>query len=301
MIKIITDSIASIPREMIENKPVEVMTTFINRGGREYADTQMDIDEFYSEINDMIDDLPTSSQPSQHAFENIFDSIAQAGDQVLGIFVGSSLSGTYDGALRAAMRVKERVSDFTFSIIDTYSCAFDQAWPVLDALEAVEREATLEECVDATLRGVESSRFLFTPETLTFLQKGGRIGNAAALLGNLIHISPVLTMTQGKAGTVAKMRSKRKALEKIVNLLMDDIQKYGLKRLVVHYIGDKKPAVEWAEAVIEPLLKQKVRIIPVSPVIGLHTGPAVGIAYECLAPLPHKFSGDYRSLVYGNS
>lgn len=300
MIKIVTDSIASIPREMLKGRPIEVVTTFIHRHGVEFADTEMDIDEFYSEINDMIDDIPTSSQPSQHTFENLFEKIAQAGDQVLGVFVGSALSGTHEGALRAAMRVKERIQDFTFSIVDTYSCAFDEAWPVLNALEAAESKAGLDDCVEAALQGIKSSRFLFTPESLTFLQKGGRIGNAAALLGNLLHLSPVLTMTQGKAGTVAKVRSRKKALERIISLLIEDIEKYGLKRLVVHYIGDKKPAIEWAESVIEPLLRQKVDIIPVSPVIGLHTGPAIGIAYECDSPMPYKFNGDYRSLVYSS-
>lgn len=130
---------------------------------------------------------------------------------------------------------------------------------------------------------MESTRFLFTPETLTFLQKGGRIGGAAALLGNLIQLSPVLTVRDGQATTLAKVRTRKKALDKIVQTFKADVEAYGLKRVMVHYIGDKNPAVAWAREVIEPLVGHAVDVLPVSPVIGLHVGPAVGIAYECAA------------------
>ena len=82
--------------------------------------------------------------------------------------------------------------------------------------------------------------------TLTFLQRGGRIGNAAALLGNLIQLSPVLTVSDGKADTFAKVRTRKKALDRIVTEFKKDVEQHGLKHVVVHYIGDKAPAVAWA-------------------------------------------------------
>ena len=91
------------------------------------------------------------------------------------------------------------------------------------------------------------------------------------------------------------MRTRKKALEKIVATFKDDVEKHGLKNVVVHYIGDKTPAVAWAHEVVEPLLGRTVQVLPVSPVIGLHVGPAVGIAYECASALAGKLTAPVQA------
>lgn len=295
MIKILTDSVASIPADVARESGIDIVTLFVNRDGTEYADAEMDLDAFYADIYDMVDDIPTSSQPSQLVLESLFEEAAKAGDEVLGIFISTGLSGTYEGAVRAARAVKARNIDFSYVIVDSASCGYDEAWPVFDAVAARDAGEDLAGCAAAALKGIESTRFLFTPETLTFLQKGGRIGNAAALLGNLIQLAPVLTVTDGKATTLAKVRTRRKALDKIVATFKNDIEQLGLKHVAVHYIGDKAPAVEWAREVVEPLLGRSVSVLPVSPVIGLHVGPAVGIAYECLSAVADKLTGPVQA------
>ena len=287
MIKILTDSVASIPADAAREAGIDVITLYVNRDGRELADADMDLDAFYADIYDMVDNIPTSSQPSQAALEAVFEEAAQAGDEVLGVFISTGLSGAYEGAVRAARAVAARNIGFSYALVDSSSCGYDEAWPVFDAVAA--------RAAGEDLEGIESTRFLFTPETLTFLQKGGRIGNAAALLGNLIQLSPVLTVCDGKATTLAKVRTRKKALEKILATFKDDVEKYGLKNVVVHYIGDKTPAVAWAHEVVEPLLGRSVPVLPVSPVIGLHVGPAVGIAYECASALAGKLTAPVQA------
>lgn len=300
MIRIITDSVASIPAATARDAEIEVITLYLNRGGVESADATMDLDEFYADINDMVDDIPTSSQPSQHAFETVFENAAKAGDQVLGVFISSGLSGTVEGALRAARAVKARVDSFEYRIVDSISCGYDEAWPVFDAVRARDEGASLDECADAVLKGIESTRFLFTPETLTFLQKGGRIGTAAALLGNLIRLSPVLSVVDGLAAPLDKVRTQKKALARMASTFKDDIERLGLKNVVVHYIGDSKTAVAWARDVIEPLVGLSVEVLPVSPVIGLHVGPAVGIAYECMQAVAGKLTVPVKRCLYAS-
>ncbi|PNV64814.1 DegV family protein [Rubneribacter badeniensis] len=297
MVRIITDSVASIPADEARKAGIEVVTLYVNRDGEELADAEMDLDAFYAEIYDMVDDIPTSSQPSQHALEEAFEDAARAGDEVLGVFISSGLSGTFDGAVRAARAVKARNIDFSYAIVDSSSCGYDEAWPVFDAVEARDAGEGLSGCLSAVLEGMERTRFLFTPETLTFLQKGGRIGGAAALLGNLIQLSPVLTVTDGAAATLAKVRTRKKALERIAATFRADIEKLGLKRVAVHYIGDKAPALAWAREVVEPLIGRTVKVLPVSPVIGLHVGPAVGIAYECASAVASKLTAPARLRV----
>ena len=291
MIKILTDSVASIPADAAREAGIDVITLYVNRDGRELADADMDLDAFYADIYDMVDNIPTSSQPSQAALEAVFEEAAQAGDEVLGVFISTGLSGAYEGAVRAARAVAARNIGFSYALVDSSSCGYDEAWPVFDAVEARDAGEGLSGCLSAVLEGMERTRFLFTPETLTFLQKGGRIGGAAALLGNLIQLSPVLTVRDGQATTLAKVRTRKKALDKIVQTFKADVEAYGLKRVMVHYIGDKNPAVAWAREVIEPLVGHAVDVLPVSPVIGLHVGPAVGIAYECARLLTGKITG----------
>lgn len=295
MIRIITDSVASIPADVAHKAGIEVISLYVNRDGTEYIDATMDFDAFYADIYDMVDNIPTSSQPSQHAFELLFEDAAREGDEVLGIFISTGLSGTYDGAVRAARAVKSRNLGFSCTLIDSASCGYDEANPVLDAAQARNEGKNMKVCVHAALSGIKASRFLFTPETLTFLQKGGRIGGAAALVGNLIQLAPVLTVRDGCATTFAKVRTRKKALDKIFRAFEADVREHGLKRAVVHYIGDKTPAVAWAHDTVGPYLGRSVDVLPVSPVIGLHVGPAVGIAYECMHAVTDKLTEPVRA------
>jgi DegV family protein with EDD domain len=298
MIRVITDSVASIPKDIIADDDIRVLTLYVHRDGVEYADATMDVDAFYTEIYRMVDDIPTSSQPSAEAFERAFEEAAVAGDQILGVFISTGLSGCYDGALRAARSVKARHADFEYALVDSASCGGDEGFPVMDGIEAVHAGRSLAHAAQAVLLGIQSTRFLFTPESLTFLKAGGRIGNAAALLGNLVQLAPVLTVRDTFATAFAKARTRPKALKRIMQQLADDIDSCGgLKRIVVHYIGSKEPAIEWAKNVIEPYLGREVDVLPVSPVIGMHVGPAVGIAYECNLPVSGKITGNIQQYL----
>ena len=118
MIRIITDSVASIPADEARNAGIDIVTLYVNREGQELADAEMDLDAFYADIYDMIDNIPTSSQPSQLVLERVFEDAAQAGDEVLGVFISTGLSGTYEGAVRAARAVKARNIDFSYALVD---------------------------------------------------------------------------------------------------------------------------------------------------------------------------------------
>lgn len=290
MIKLLTDSVASIPAQDAKAAGIDVISLYVNEGGVEHVDAEMDLDAFYGRISGMVDDIPTSSQPSQHAFEEYFERAAAAGDEVLGVFISSKMSGTFDGALRAARAVHARNIGFKAAIVDTYSTGWDQAYCVLAAQEAVKAGGTLEECARAAADAVERTRFLFAPTSLTFLQKGGRIGAAKALLGNLVHIVPVLTVRDGLPLDIAKARTQKKAIAQAFERFKADVDEKGLKDAVVHYIGSPDDAIEWARTKVEPFLGRAVRVLPVSPVVGLHVGPAMGIAYTCERPLAGKLT-----------
>ena len=219
MVKIVTDSVASIPAEVVRERDIEVVSLFVNRDGREYREADMDVDAFYEDIADMIDNPPTSSQPSQHAMETIFEKAAQAADEVLGVFISSKMSGTFEGAVRSARACKERYKQFRCTLIDSTSNCGDEMFAVLDACDARDAGGDLTRCAQAAIDSVVSSRFIFAPESLAFLKAGGRIGGASALLGGLLQISPVLTVADWETSTLAKVRTWKKTLARMVRRL----------------------------------------------------------------------------------
>ncbi|MDO4443713.1 MAG: DegV family protein, partial [Slackia sp.] len=266
MIKILTDSVASLPASDAREAGIDVISLYVNEGGVEHVDATMDLDAFYGRIAQMADDIPTSSQPSQQAFEDYFERAAEAGDEVLGVFISSKMSGTMEGALRAARAVHARNIDFKAAIVDSCSTGWDQAYCVLAAHRAAQAGLSLDECARAAADAVARTRFLFAPTNLTFLQKGGRIGAAKALLGNLVHIVPVLTVRDGMPVDVAKARTQKKAIAQAFEQFKADAETKGLVDAVVHYIGSPDDAIEWARSKVEPFLGHPVRVLPVSPV-----------------------------------
>lgn len=300
MIRIVTDSTASIPHELAKADGIEVVTMYVNRDGVEYEDATMDLDAFYKDIYEMIDDIPKSSQPSQGKLEELFEKIASAGDELLGVFMSSKMSGTVEGALRAARSVAAHHVGFKFRIVDSSSNSFEEAWPVFAAVSGRDAGCTLDQCVELVKRSMKRTRWLFTPESLRFLKVGGRIGSASALLGNLMKLCPILTVSDCETATFAKVRTQKKALAAIAEKLRADVAEYGLENIVVHYIGDSSDAIRWARESVEPIVGREVPVIPVSACIGLHVGPAIGVVYECSRELPGKLSFDPSSLVYAS-
>ena len=105
-----------------------------------------------------------------------------------------------------------------------------------------------------------------------------------------MHIVPVLTVRDGLPVDIAKARTQKKAIAQAFDRFKADVESKGLKDAVVHYIGSPDDAIEWARSKVEPFLGRSVRVLPVSPVVGLHVGPAMGIAYTCERPLDGKLT-----------
>ena len=155
----------------------------------------------------------------------------------------------------------------------------EEGYGVLAAAQAAEAGASIEECTaaaDATLR---KTRYLFTPHTLEYLRRGGRIGGASALIGGLLQVKPILTVEAGETQTFARVRTQGRALAEMTRKFVEDTDAFGLIDACVHYISDAETAEAYAREQIEPIVGREVRVIPVSPVIGLHVGPAVGLVY----------------------
>lgn len=179
MVRIITDSTSSIPQDIRAELGIEAASLIINRNGEELVESETDLDAFYKDIYEMADNIPTSSQPPLGKVREIVESIAKTGDEVLGIFISSKLSGTFESFVHTAKEVKNDLPNFRFAAVDSMTTCMEMGWPAIAAAKAAKTGASLDDCIQAANTSLHSTRFVFAPESLLFLQKGGRIGKAA--------------------------------------------------------------------------------------------------------------------------
>jgi DegV family protein with EDD domain len=178
--------------------------------------------------------------------------------------------------------VLEKYENARIEIVDSRSNCMQLGFAVIMAARAAKAGKPLEQVKEAALENIKRSRFLFIPENLEYLKKGGRIGGASALIGNLFKIVPILTVENGKTTILMKVRTKKNAVLAMTDRMLQDISNYELGEIVVQHINCLSEAKELAKE-IENRLKIKIDIIDIGPVIGLHVGPGtIAIAYYTL-------------------
>ncbi|MFZ5898019.1 MAG: DegV family protein [Bacillota bacterium] len=277
-IKIVTDSTAYIPSSIREELGISSVSLSVNFGTQTYREEDLDYASFYEKMAQSRE-IPTSSQPAPEEMYRTFERHVTAGDAVAGIFISSDMSGTYAGALTAGKKIKEKYPSAVVEVVDSRSNCMELGFAVLAAARAAGAGLSMEQVLEQARRVIQRSRFLFVPQTLEYLRKGGRIGGAAALVGSILQIKPILTVVDGKTAVLEKVRSKSQAVQNILNVVFEDIKHKGLGDIVVHHISCEPEGRSIAK-LLESKLDRAVPVYPIGPVIGLHVGPGtIGIAY----------------------
>ena len=277
-IKIVTDSTSYIADKYIKEYDIKVVSLNVIING--VSSREMDIENkvFYEDVKNS-KEIPKSSQPTPEEMLNIFKEIVEAGDSIVGIFLSSKMSGTYSNANMIKDMILEDYPDADIHILDSKTNCMQMGFAVIEAARAASEGKSIDEVINAANHVINNSRFLFTPETLEYLKKGGRIGGAAALFGNVLQIKPILTVVNGETSVFKKVRTRKKAIEEIVKSVLEEIESKGLGDIVVHHINCEEDGLKLAKA-LEEKLNKKVDIQSIGPVIGVHVGPgSIGIAY----------------------
>lgn len=283
-VSVVTDSTASLTPSMLQEYGISMAPLFVVDGGIATPDPEIDESAFYRRL-ESCKSLPSTTQSSLEDLTGAFRDAAAAGRDAVGIFISEAMSGTVQAARVAARTVCEEFPGANIAVLDSRSNSMQEGFAVLSAAAAAKAGATLEECMAAARETMLRTRYLFTPASLEYLRKGGRIGTASALLGQVLQICPILTVEGGHTATYAKVRTRAKALSTMAEKFTSEVTEFGLKRAVVHYISDRGAAERFAAESIEPIVGSEVPVLPVSPSIGVHVGPAVAVAYETQRPL----------------
>jgi DegV family protein with EDD domain len=287
---VVTDSTSYIPAELSEGLPLTVVSLSATLGGVTERELDIDTTTFYRRMRET-GEFPTSSQPTVGELVEAFEALVAAGDEVVGVFISSDMSGTFSTAQMARDQVLERHPQGRIELVDSRSNSMELGFAALAAARAASQGMSVEDAVAAAQHKIDRSRWLFVPATLDYLKMGGRIGTASALLGSILDIKPILTVVDGKTAPFRKVRTRARAIAEIAEHFAQDVEDKGLGDVVVHHINDEDAAADLAGRV-EAAIGRSPRIVPLGPVIGVHVGPgALGVVYWTIKE-QHKSASD---------
>jgi DegV family protein with EDD domain len=277
-VKIVTDSTSYINEEVKKIYDISIVSLSVIFNHEEFKEINIENESFYEKLSKSLK-IPTSSQPSLDEMYNMLEKQVRDNNEVVGIFLSSDMSGTYSNACVAKNMILENYPNALIEIIDSRSNCMQLGYAVLAAATAAKQGKSIDEIVNITKDNIKRSRFLFIPDTLEYLKKGGRIGGASALLGTILQIKPILTVVNGKTESFNKVRTKNKAIAVMIDKFIEDITSHGLGEVMIHHINNVDGALAFAK-LVEERIGRKVDIAPIGPVIGTHVGPGtLGIVY----------------------
>jgi DegV family protein with EDD domain len=267
-IGIVTDSTADLPPALLERYPISMVPLVVNWDGQTYRD-KLDLStaEFYRRLRTSRS-LPKTGAPSLAAFESAFREQLQGHGGVICINLAAKLSGTFEVARRAA----QSVDPTRIAVVDSGSVSICTAWLVELAAQAAEQGLDLEAIVGRLDDARRRLRILALLETLEFLQRGGRIGRAAALAGTLLSVKPILSVKDGEVAPLERVRTMNGAVRRLVELVvgLGPVERLGV------IDGD---AAANAAAVARQLHAHFPDLAidrgELGPVVGTHGGPGV--------------------------
>jgi DegV family protein with EDD domain len=274
-IALITDSTADIPPELLERYGILVLPLYVLWGEETYRDG-VDISKaaFYERIARETEP-PKTSQPTPMDFVRLIR--ACHCQEALIIPLSGALSGTVNAAMQAAQMV-----DIPVHVEDSRAISMALGWQVLAAARAREAGGVLEDMVAAARAARAAQRALFTVDTLEYLHRGGRIGGAAAFLGTVLQLKPVLRMdtTTGRVEAVERCRTRRKALKRICEIAFEGLDDSRPIRVAVLHAAAPDDMQILLDHVLARCTPTEWYTGDLTTVIGTHGGP--GLVGMCL-------------------
>jgi DegV family protein with EDD domain len=273
-VRVVTDSACDLPDDLIERNGIGVVPLTIRFGNEELIDRkELSTDEFWRRLADS-DVLPETSAPSAGAFEGAFRRLIEDGATgIICINLSSKLSATMQSAQVAAQEVQ---ADCPVVVIDSLMVSMGLGSLCLTAAQRAADGDSLESIVANVTDRRNRSKLYGALDTLEFLKKGGRVGNARALLGTMLAIKPVLEVRDGVVEEAGKVRTRSKALR----LLVDRVKEGPFENLSV--LHGNAPDVDELLDLLEPLAaRDQIVVGQIGPVIGTHAGPRViGVTFQ---------------------
>lgn len=284
-IAVVTDSCASIPEPMLDELKINWVAYYIHRGEEVLRDlVTAKRDSFYSWLA-TAKVLPKTANPGPGDYLQMYQSLAEEKGvrEIISIHMTSKGSGAYQAACAAKEMMQERLPNLVIEVIDTLNVSMCHGWMVIEAARAALAGKSLSEIVDLIKKMMPVTQMIQTADTLKFLYMGGRIGKAQHMMGSLLSIKPLIGMKDGIIVPLGQARSRRKAYEKMIQLVEEVVGYQGRVKIAYVHAAAQEEAEKIQSLAEERLTCVESIFAELSPALGVHTGP--GTAGLCYFPL----------------
>lgn len=276
---IVSDSTADIPADLVKKYDIRVVPLRLMFGSETYLDgVEISAQEFYKRLVES-SQLPTTSQPSPADFVEAYESILKEFPDcsILSMHISSGMSGTYQSALLATSLME---GDPDITVWDSKSASYGFGLFVVHAANLAAEGVSLEEILSSTEELRSKRRLYFLVDTLEYLQKGGRIGKAAAVLGTLLNIKPILSIDEeGIIYPVDKVRGRKKATARMIELFRKDLAGVTNINVAVGHTADPSSVDDFLEQLSAVFTVKETVYSDIGAVVGTHVGPGTIAAY----------------------
>lgn len=276
MIRIVTDSTCDLPDELLAAHRVVVVPVNVQFGQESYQEgVTLDASTFYRMLEAQ-NQIPTTSQPSLGQFQAVYQRLQEnpATEAILSVHITGHLSGTYESAVVAAQQMPMEPPITAF---DSFSGSMGLGFMVLEAAEMADAGASLP-IILARLEALrERMHIFFSLDDLKYARMSGRVGMMQALMASLLHIKPMLTVSEGKLALVRRVRSRTQALHALIDALCERLGDLPVRVAVIH--AHAPDAAEQVRAALtERVRATQIMVHELSVGIAVHLGPGtVGV------------------------
>ncbi|WP_203245934.1 DegV family protein [Sporosarcina beigongshangi] len=272
---IVTDSTAYLPAHLLKELDIHMIPLTVTLDGEAFEEEiDLTTTDFYDKVRGD-GPLPKTSQPPIGKFVELYESLKATHDEVISIHLSSGISGTYAGAEQAGQMV-EGIKVHTF---DSEISCYPQGFYVLRAAQLAQQGVTPDAILTELATMKQTLRAYFMVDDLTHLQRGGRLSSAQALIGGLLQVKPLLHFHEKVIVPFEKVRTRKKAMKRIADLLAEDAASLPLEAVIIH--GNQPEEAEaWLTELTEQLPDVQFTISHFGPVIGTHLGEgAMGLGW----------------------
>lgn len=270
--QLFADSGSDLSKEFYEENDVQLFPLRVQLNNKEHQDV-LDITpkEVYDAMREGIH-LKTS-QVSPEAFFTQFEKLAKKKEEGLYIALSSNLSGTYSTAMMIASEVREKYPDFKLKIIDSKCVSLGCGLLIKEAVTLRDQGLSLEEISSKITSQAEHMTHLVTVENLEYLAAGGRISKSSAFIGGMLSIKPILHVEDGKLVPLEKIRGRKKAINRIVEMMAERGGDFTNKVVGISHGDDLVFAKEVQSLIEQKLHPKSVEMSLIGSAVGAHAGP----------------------------
>lgn len=276
-VAIVTDSTVSMPEHLIKQYGIHVAPQVVIWNDETMLDgLDITAEEFYERLQHE-KNMPTTSQTTIGAFREIFQELTDLGHPIAVLTVGEKLSGTYQSAVQA----KDMLPEAQIEVHNSDTAAMALGFQVLAAARKAEQGASLAEVIRVAEESRRHTGVLLAMETLEYLHRGGRIGGAARLLGTALNLKPILTISDGQVEPVERVRTKSKAVNRLLDILAERAEGHSPVRFGIHHAQAEEEANQLKDRIEARFAPEEIYVTILTPSVGVHTGPGtLGVTYS---------------------